>query len=138
MLGFWKIIRGEISIRTRPSILCVTLLVNIESVKGLYACIYWKSGDLVRCHRCLTYIQTTEYSATQLVESIKFKLSHAICLRFWIKFHLFHDMSDSFDANRSIKGMCKEYFFAVLSMLLSGCLCVCVGWGPCYTHTKLY
>ena len=27
---------------TRPSILCVTLLVGTESVQGLYACIYWK------------------------------------------------------------------------------------------------
>ena len=26
-----------------------------------------KSGDLVGCHRCLTYSQTTEYRATQLV-----------------------------------------------------------------------
>ena len=37
-----------------------------------------KSGDLVGCYRCLTYSQTTEYSATQLVSSIKLKLSHAI------------------------------------------------------------
>ena len=37
-----------------------------------------KSGDLVGWHRCLTYSQTTEYRATQLVSSIKFKLSHAI------------------------------------------------------------
>ena len=37
-----------------------------------------KSGDLVGCHRCLTHRQTTEYIATQLVSSIKFKLSHAI------------------------------------------------------------
>ena len=36
-----------------------------------------KSGDLVGCYRCLTYIQTTEYRAIQLVYSIKFKLSHA-------------------------------------------------------------
>ena len=27
---------------TRPSILCVTLLVGRESVEGLYACIHWK------------------------------------------------------------------------------------------------
>ena len=39
-----------------------------------------KSGDLVGCYRCLTYSQTTEYRATQLVSSIKFKLSHAIKL----------------------------------------------------------
>ena len=37
-----------------------------------------KSGDLVRWHRCLTHWQTSEYSATQLVSSIKHKLSHAI------------------------------------------------------------
>ena len=37
-----------------------------------------KSGDLVRWHRCLTHTQTTEYSATQLVQSLKFKRSHAI------------------------------------------------------------
>ena len=36
------------------------------------------NGDLVGCHRCLTYSQTTEYRATQLVSSIKHKLSHAI------------------------------------------------------------
>ena len=37
-----------------------------------------KSGDLVGWHRCLTQSQTTEYRATQLFESIKFKLCHAI------------------------------------------------------------
>ena len=37
-----------------------------------------KSGDLVGCYRCLKHSQTTEYSATQLVSSIKHKLSHAI------------------------------------------------------------
>ena len=37
-----------------------------------------KSGDLVRCYRCLTDTQTTEYRATQLLSSIQFKLSHAI------------------------------------------------------------
>ena len=37
-----------------------------------------KSGDLVKCYWCLTYRQTTENRATQLVYSIKFKLSHAI------------------------------------------------------------
>ena len=37
-----------------------------------------KSGDLVGCYRCLTHRQTTEYRATQLGYSIKFKLSHAI------------------------------------------------------------
>ena len=39
-----------------------------------------KSGDLVGWHRCLTYSQTTEYRATQLVSSIKHKLSHAMML----------------------------------------------------------
>ena len=33
-----------------------------------------KSGDLVRCYRCLTDTQTTEYRATQLLSSIQFKL----------------------------------------------------------------
>ena len=37
-----------------------------------------KSGDLVRCYRCLTDTETTEYRATQLLSSIQFKLSHAI------------------------------------------------------------
>ena len=39
-----------------------------------------KSGDLVRCYRCLTDRQTTEYRATQLLSSIQLKLSHAIIL----------------------------------------------------------
>ena len=41
-----------------------------------------KIGDLVGCYRCLTHTHTQTdnriYSATQLVYSIKFKLSHAI------------------------------------------------------------
>ena len=37
-----------------------------------------KSGDLVGCYRSLTDRQTTEYRATQLVQNIKLKLSHAI------------------------------------------------------------
>ena len=37
-----------------------------------------KSGNLVGCYRCLTHSQTTEYRATQLVSSKKFKLSHAM------------------------------------------------------------
>ena len=37
-----------------------------------------KSGDLVRCYRCLTNRQTTEDRATKLLYSIQFKLSHAI------------------------------------------------------------
>ena len=47
--------------------------------KGLL-CLYIlkKSGDLVGFYQCLTHRQTTEYSATQLVYSIQFKLSHAI------------------------------------------------------------
>ena len=39
-----------------------------------------KSRDLVRCYRCLTHWQTSEYRATQLVSSIKFKLSHATAI----------------------------------------------------------
>ena len=38
-----------------------------------------KRGDLVECYRCLTNSQS-ENSATQLVSSIKHKLSHAILL----------------------------------------------------------
>ena len=34
-----------------------------------------QSGDLDRCYRCLTHKQTTEYSATQLVKSIMFKVT---------------------------------------------------------------
>ena len=45
--------------------------------KGLYACIYWKKWRFGRVLP-MPDIQTTEYSATQLVYSIKFKLSHAI------------------------------------------------------------
>ena len=41
-----------------------------------------KSGDLVGCYRCLTHSLTQRQQnicrATQLVSSIKFKLSHAI------------------------------------------------------------
>ena len=37
-----------------------------------------KSGDLIGCYRYLIHRQTTEYRATQLVSSIKHKLSHAI------------------------------------------------------------
>ena len=46
--------------------------------KGL-VCLYIleKSGDLIGCYRYLTHRQTTEYRATQLVSSIKHKLSHA-------------------------------------------------------------
>ena len=40
------------------------------------------SGDLVGCYRSLTDTETTEYRATQLVYSIKFKLSHALCWSF--------------------------------------------------------
>ena len=39
-----------------------------------------KSGDLVGWHWCLTDWQTSEYRATQLVSSIKFKLSHATAI----------------------------------------------------------
>ena len=38
-----------------------------------------KRGDLVGCYRSLTHSQTTENRATQLLSSIKHKLSHAIC-----------------------------------------------------------
>ena len=46
--------------------------------RGLvYACLYWKKwrfGQVL----LMPDIQTTEYSATQLVHSIKIRLSHAI------------------------------------------------------------
>ena len=55
------------------------------SVWGFYACIVYihqKSGSGVRYYRCFTHMLThslsTKYSATQLVQSLKFKLSHAI------------------------------------------------------------
>ena len=41
------------------------------SVEGIYAFIHYKSGDLVRCYRCLTHSQTLKDSATQLL--IKYK-----------------------------------------------------------------
>merc|ERR1712209_312283 len=70
---------------TRPSILCVTqkrALMPLYIVLGQKsACMpvyIGKSGDLVRCYRCLTDTQTTEDRATQLLYSIQFKLSHAI------------------------------------------------------------
>ena len=51
------------------------------SAKGLYSCIYWKKwrfGRVTPMPDTLTHSQTTEYRATQLVSSIKHKLSHAI------------------------------------------------------------
>ena len=58
--------------------MCVTLWVDIESVKGFCACIYWKKWRFGRVLPIPNSQKTTEYRATQLVESIKFKLSHAI------------------------------------------------------------
>ena len=49
---------------TRPSKLCVTLLVGTESVQGFYACIYWKKWRFGRVTQ-MPDSQTTEYSATQ-------------------------------------------------------------------------
>ena len=52
------------------------VLGGTGSAKGLYACIYWKKwrfGWVLP----MPDRQTTEYRATQLVYSIKFKLSHA-------------------------------------------------------------
>ena len=51
------------------------------SAKGLYACIYWKKwrfGRVTPMPDTLTHSQTTENRATQLVSSIKHKLSHAM------------------------------------------------------------
>ena len=59
-------------------------------------------------------------------KGIRGEILIGICLRFLIKIRLYNDMNNSFDANRSIGGMCKEYFFAVLSMLLSEYLSECV------------
>ena len=53
------------------------LLGGTWSAKGLYACIYckkWRFGRVTP----MPHRQTSEYSATQLVSSIKHKLSHAI------------------------------------------------------------
>ena len=48
----------------------------------LCLCIHRKSGGVVGYYRCFTHMLThsssTKYSATQLVQSLKFKLSHAI------------------------------------------------------------
>ena len=50
--------------------------------KGLVCLYILEKVDLVGCYRCLTHTQTdrqtSEYRATQLVSSIKHKLSHAI------------------------------------------------------------
>ena len=54
------------------------VLVGTGSAKGLYACIYWKKWRFGRVLPMPHISQTTEYRATQLVYSIKFKLSHAI------------------------------------------------------------
>ena len=53
------------------------VLGGTGSAKGLYACIYWKKWRFGRVLP-MPDRQTTEYRATQLVYSIKFKLSHAI------------------------------------------------------------
>ena len=48
-----------------------------------------KSGDLVRCYRCLTDKQTTEDGATQLLYSIQFKLSHAMMMILTLSIFIF-------------------------------------------------
>ena len=53
------------------------------SAKGLYACIYWKKWRFGRVLP-MPDRQTTEYRATQLVYSIKLKLSHAKSMK-WFK-----------------------------------------------------
>ena len=53
------------------------VLGGTGSAKGLYACIHWKKWRLGRVLPMPHISQTTEYSATQLVYSIKLKLSHA-------------------------------------------------------------
>ena len=62
-------------IATRPSILCVTQLTAFMPV---YIEKKWRFGRVLPMPHTLTDRQTTEYRATQLVLSIKFKLSHAI------------------------------------------------------------
>ena len=54
------------------------VLGGTGSAKGLYAFIYWKNWRFGRVLPMPHISQTTEYSATQLVSSIKFKLSHEI------------------------------------------------------------
>ena len=54
-----------------------------------------KSGALVGCHRCLTYSQTSEYRATQLVSSIKHKLSHAIVTDIYYDGILYYNLHQS-------------------------------------------
>ena len=49
------------------------------SAKGSYACIYWKKWRFGRVSP-MPDRQTTEYRATQLVQSIKLKLSHAMII----------------------------------------------------------
>ena len=54
--------------KTRPSKLCVTLLVGTESVQGLYACIYWKKwkfGRVTPMPDSLTDNRIQCYSACQ-------------------------------------------------------------------------
>ena len=52
------------------------LLGGTGSAKGLYACIYWKKSIFGQVLP-MPDRQTTEYRATQLAYSIKFKLCHA-------------------------------------------------------------
>ena len=63
------------------------ILGGTWSAKGLYACIYWKKlrfGRVTPMPHTLTHSQTSEYRATQLVSSIKHKLSHAIAAILWV------------------------------------------------------
>ena len=79
-----------------------------------------KSGDLAGCYRCLTHRQTTEYSATQLVSSIKFKLSHAIrykianifCVQFILRENrVFLNLKDDIKFMVDISGRSKDDHF---------------------------
>ena len=68
------------------------VLGGTGSAKGLYACMYWKTwrfGRVLLMPDTLTHSQTAEYGATQLVYSIKFKLSHAI-LFWWFFRHVYN------------------------------------------------
>ena len=53
------------------------LLGGTWSAKGLYACIYWKKWRFGQVTP-MPHTQTSEYRATQLLSSIKHKLSHAM------------------------------------------------------------
>ena len=69
MLGQYKLVLLDIRwYEVSKGLVCLYIYI-LEKVE-----IWWGDTDA----RHLTHSQTTEYRATQLVKSIKFKLSHAI------------------------------------------------------------